>query len=136
MKLDLTSFKVVDSALRDFQPDVVIHTVGLTSVDGCEADPSLAYRLNVEAANYTARSARALGAKLVHISTDHLFNGTEPWRREEDAPYPLNMYATTKLQAEEVVLQACPDALVIRTNFFGWGTSIRASFSDWIINSL
>jgi dTDP-4-dehydrorhamnose reductase len=136
VKLDLASFEVAERTLRHFQPDVVIHTVGLTSVDACEADPALAYSLNVEAANFTAKSARALGAKLVHISTDHLFDGIAPWRREEDAPYPLNVYARTKAQAEDVVLQACPDALVIRTNFFGWGTSVRASFSDWIINSL
>ena len=136
MKLDLTSSGVADTALRLNQPDVLIHTVSLTSVEGCEADPEGAYRVNVESAYCTAKVASALGARLVYISTDQLFEGSDPWKREEDVPHPLNVYAMSKLQAEEVVFRACPDALVIRTNFFGWGTSVRTSFSDWILRSL
>ena len=141
MRSDLTSFEtvngeMVNGVMRQIQPDVVIHTVGLTSVEGCEADPDLAHRLNVESAHYVAKVANTLGARLVHISTDHLYDGASPWQREEDTPCPLNTYARTKLQAEEAVLQACPDALVLRTNFYGWGTSVRTSFSDWILKSL
>ena len=136
LRLDLTSDEITDRALRQIQPDVVVHTMGLTSVEACEADPALAYRLNVEAASSVAKVANALGAKLVHISTDHLFDGATPWKKEQDAPCPLNVYARTKQEAEEVTLRSCPDALVIRTNFFGWGTRVRTSFSDWIIEAL
>jgi len=136
LKLDLTSPEETEIAVRRIQPDLVIHTAGLTSVETCEADPSLAYRLNVEATHHIAKAASDLGARLVHISTDHLFDGASPWTMEGDTPHPLNVYAETKLQAEEVACQLCPDALVIRTNFFGWGTSIRASFSDWVLKSL
>jgi len=136
LKLDVTSFGALEQALRKIRPDVIVHTAGLTSVEECEANPVLAYCLNVEAAQHVAKIADALGAQLVHISTDHLFDGTRPWRSEVDTPAPLNTYARTKWQAEQVVLQACPGALIIRTNFFGWGTSLRASFSDWILRSL
>ena len=136
MQFDLTSFEAVNGVMRRIQPDVVIHTVGLTSVEGCEADPGPAHRLNVESAHYVAKVANTLGARLVHISTDHLYDGASPWQSEEDTPCPLNTYAKTKLQAEEAVIQACPDAMVLRTNFYGWGTSVRTSFSDWILKSL
>jgi dTDP-4-dehydrorhamnose reductase len=136
MQFDLTSFEAVNGVMRRIQPDVVIHTVGLTSVEGCEADPGPAHRLNVESAHYVAKVANTLGARLVHISTDHLYDGASPWQSEEDTPCPLNTYAKTKLQAEEAVIQACPEAMVLRTNFYGWGTSVRTSFSDWILKSL
>ena len=135
-KLDLSSGEGPAPVWGHVRPDVIIHTVALTSVDACEADPELAYRLNVETAVRTAMAANAIGAKLVHISTDHLFDGAGPWRTETDTPCPQNVYARTKLQGEREALQACPDALVIRTNFFGWGTSVRESFSDWVLNAL
>jgi dTDP-4-dehydrorhamnose reductase len=134
--LDATSFGPLSQVLGQVRPNVIVHTAGLTNVDECEADPITAYRLNVETAQHVARVARALGAQLVHISTDHLFDGTKPWQTEEDSPTPLNVYAKTKWQAEQAVREACPDALVIRTNFFGWGTSVRTSFSDWILHYL
>ncbi len=136
LKLDLTRSDETTCALRDIRPDLVIHTAGLTSVEACEDDAELAYRLNVVAARHAGQATATLGARLVHISTDHLFAGTEPWRTEDDAAAPLNVYARTKLQAEDAVLQATPDALIVRTNFFGWGTPVRTSFSDWILESL
>ena len=109
---------------------------GLMNVEGCETDPVQAFQLNVGAAERVARVAKASGARLVHISTDHLFDGRRPWRTEADAPSPMNNYARTKWQAEQVVMETCPDALIIRCNFFGWGTRVRTSFSDWILRSL
>lgn len=134
--LDVTSFKEVDDALGSLRPDLIIHTVALTDVDHCESNPALAKRLNQVAAQNVARGAAATGARLVHISTDHLFDGTKPWATESEPPSPVNTYARTKYEGEICVREACPDALIIRTNFFGWGTSIRASFSDWILGRL
>ncbi|MBI3954325.1 MAG: SDR family oxidoreductase [Chloroflexi bacterium] len=134
--MDLATPGQWEAALRETQPDVVIHTAGLTSVEGCEADPVLAQRLNVGVAQDVATVAREVGVRLVHISTDHLFDGTRPWRTEADRPAPLNVYARTKWEAEQAVLEACPDALIIRTNFFGWGTPVRPSFSDWVLRGL
>lgn len=118
------------------RPDVVLHTVGLSSVDGCEDDPALAFEVNVTAAREVARLARARAMRLIHISTDHLSDGGKPDRDEADALAPLNVYAKTKAEAEQAVLGEHPDALVVRTNFYGWGTSVRTSFSDWILAGL
>lgn len=134
--LNLLSLSSVEDALASIKPDIVIHTAALTSVDDCESNPVLAQQVNQAAAQYVAQGAASVGARLVHISTDHLYDGTQSWVTEADPTAPLNTYAETKFQGELSVLETCPDALVVRTNFYGWGTSIRTSFSDWILRSL
>ncbi len=129
----------VDDLLQSFdaiQPLMVIHTAGLANVEQCESNPDLAQHVNVELAANVARACAGLRLPLVHISTDHLFSG-ETSRVDETHPVaPKNVYARTKAAAESRVLEACPQALVVRTNFYGWGSSYRRSFSDVIIESL
>lgn len=127
---------VVTNLLADLSPSVVVHTAGLTSVDQCERDPGAAWLANVAVARNVALAARACGASLVHVSTDHLFQGNQPFRSESHEPHPLNVYGRTKLEAEHEVIFAHPEALVVRTNFFGWGHRYRQSFSDRIIFAL
>jgi dTDP-4-dehydrorhamnose reductase len=134
--VDVRSEEAFHRLVARVRPDLVVHTVGMSSVDACEKDPGQAQELNVDAAEVVARVARGAGARLVHISTDHLFDGERPRRREDDALAPLNAYAKTKAEAEAVVLREHPEALVVRTNFYGWGTSVRVSFSDWIVRAL
>jgi dTDP-4-dehydrorhamnose reductase len=83
-------------------------------------------------ANVTQR----LGIPLVHISTDHLFEGNASMLSEEEPSNTINVYGKTKALAESSVGEINPDALIIRTNFYAWGTSYRKSFSDYIIESL
>lgn len=71
IKLDLTSGQSDEGVLPTIRPDVIVHTTGLTNVEGCEADPAQAFQLNVGAAERAARIAKASGARLVHISSDH-----------------------------------------------------------------
>ncbi len=136
LEVDVRSEGALEEALRDSSPDVILNAVGLTNVEACEANPELAYELNTTAARDIARAATSLGAKLVHVSTDHLFDGADSRMTEDHSVSPLNSYAKSKLDAEGEVLNECPDALVLRTNFFGWGTPIRASLSDWILSAL
>lgn len=135
-RLDVTDWDKVRDTLGQRRPDVVLHAVGFTNVDMCEVQTALASRLNVESARCVAQAAREIGARLIHISTDHLFSGNEAMVTEVATPEPVNEYARTKLEAERVVSTIYPDALIIRTNFFGWGTSRRQSFSDWILQLL
>ena len=140
---DVTSFRIdlqdsiaTERILASSSPDLVIHAAGLTNVDACEASPALAYALNAESARSVAAAARRVSARLIHVSTDHLFDGEHAMSRESDLPQPLNVYAQTKLAAERLVIAEHPDALVVRTNFYGWGHPHRQSFSDWIISAL
>jgi dTDP-4-dehydrorhamnose reductase len=72
----------------------------------------------------------------VHISTDHLYPGYNACADEDLPISPINIYGSTKAEAELRVLEENPEALIIRTNFYGWGTSYRQSFSDFIIRTL
>jgi dTDP-4-dehydrorhamnose reductase len=137
-----TAFYSLDSVseclnfLNKYKPDLVIHTVGLTNIEDCESNPELAYKINSELAKNISISCNQKKTKLVHISTDHLFSGESSLIKENALPSPVNVYAQTKLLAEELVQEHCNDALIIRSNFFGWGTSYRHSFSDFILNKL
>lgn len=134
--LDLTDYSKAKEALTSINPDLIVHTVGLTDVDRCESDRPLAQALNVETTRNVAKIAFSMGCRLVHISTDQLFDGASRWYTEGDIPNPINNYGSTKWEAEIAAMEACPEALVIRTNFYGWGSPIRTSFSDWICRSL
>lgn len=134
--LDLDSRDQLLAALDTHAPEFVVHAAGCTSVEGCEKAPNIAHHVNVILAANVAAACKARGVPLVHISTDHLFAGTEAMATEEAPIAPLNVYGRTKAEAERRVTEACPEALVIRTNFYGWGTSYRRSFSDVIIDAL
>jgi len=122
--------------LRQIAPDLIIHCAGITSVDQCEQNPTDALFVNAQIARTVAECAARQSRRLVHISTDHLFSGQEQMYSEDALPQPLNEYARSKLLAEQWVVQVCPTALILRTNFFGWGHAGRQSFSDWVIYGL
>ncbi len=134
--ISLGSAEVIGAALADIQPKAVIHTAGLTSVEKCEEDETLALHVNSELAENVAKACAKMEVPLVHISTDHLFSGGADAADEATPVQPINAYARTKADAELRVMKAWPKALVIRTNFYGWGPCYRQSFSDKIIKSL
>lgn len=136
LTLDFADEKLLAQQINDFSPQVIVHAAGLTNIERCEQDKTLAEAVNALAAEKIARIAATLKISLIHISTDHLFSGDKSFYREDDTPNPQNAYAKTKALAESLVLAEHPDALVIRTNFFGWGHTKRQSFSDWIIYNL
>ena len=121
---------------QQLKADIVVNCIGLTNVEACEEDEKLAAYTNVEIAQNIAQAGKLSKVKLVHISTDHLFDGTKAYASELEKKVPVNAYGRTKSQGEDVVFDTYPDALVIRTNFFGWGPSYKPSFSDKILNSL
>lgn len=134
--LNLDDLPGLERQFRDLRPDIVVHTAALTNVDECERNLAAATKLNVECAGNVAAGAKAAGARLIHISTDHAVGSASCMAREDDPMSPLNAYARTKLQGERRVAEAHPEALTLRTNFFGWGHALRRSFSDWILDSL
>jgi len=135
-RVDLSSAADVAAAFDRIRPDVVLHAAGLTDVERCEREPDLARRVNVGMTATVAAAARTARARLVHVSSDHLFDGTRANVTEETPTSPLNTYGRTKRDAEQAVVAACPGALIVRTNFYGWGTAQRSSFSDWILHGL
>ena len=120
----------------DLKPDLMINCAALTNVDLCESNPSMANHINTEWPKKLALLSKKIKAKFVHISTDHLFDGKKKIYDEGDQISPLNQYAKTKAAAEKEVLLIDKNALIVRTNFFGWGLSYRKSFSDFILEGL
>lgn len=102
----------------DQRPQIIIHAAANTDVDGCERDPSAAFRVNADGTKRVARAAAELGAYLVYLSTDYIFDGTKttPYT-ENDPPDPLNAYGRSKLQGEREALTAGEDTLIIRTSW-------------------
>jgi dTDP-4-dehydrorhamnose reductase len=107
---DITDAAAVDAALREARPAVVIHPAAIADVDACERDHALARAVNVDGAANMARASAAVGAHLIHVSTDYVFVGSEanPGPYDESAaPHPVNFYGQTKLEAERLVSDIC-----------------------------
>lgn len=118
-------------------PQIIINTVGPVNLERCEEDPEYARKIAVNTAVNIARSAKDQEARLIFISTDHLFDGKSSMYSEEDVPAPVNVYGRMKLEAEEKVHQLVPGAAIVRTNFYGWSPpSHPPTFGEWVYKSL
>jgi len=135
-QIDLEAVEHIIHVFEAAQPQIVVHSAGFTNVEKCEAKPDMARHINVELAANVAQACARLGLPLVHISTDHLFSGDASLVTEAHSVAPKNVYGQTKSEAELRVLQAHPQALIVRTNFYGWGPKYRKSFTDVIIEAL
>lgn len=111
--LDLCDFAAVEEAFRREQPALIIHCAAMSRSPDCEANPTLARRVNFEATKHLAQLAEA--ARLVFFSTDLVFDGRAGNYAEEASVNPLSVYGETKVAAEDAVL-ANPRHLVIRTS--------------------
>jgi dTDP-4-dehydrorhamnose reductase len=136
VKFDTQLRESILKAVKQIQPEYIIHTAGLTNVEDCEKFPDLAKAVNVDFASNVSSVCAELNIPMVYISTDHVFSGEFKFATEDLPVSPINVYAATKAQAETQVLENYSKALIIRTNFYGWGPSYRRSFSDQIIFSL
>ena len=134
--LDLASPSVIISRLQELKVDILINCAALTNIETCEKDPDSAIYVNATIANNIALACSTSGVKLIHISTDHLYDGKDSFYTEEDSIKPLNLYGYSKALGEDKVLKSCQKSLVLRTNFFGWGLPYRKSFSDFILTNL
>lgn len=126
----------LESLIKELKIDVIINCSGLTGVEECENNPKKAEELNTLLPGQLSKVCLNTGAKLVHISTDHLFSGLNKNMNELSEVIPLNTYAKSKYLGECNVIENNENALIIRTNFYGIGPSYRPSFSDRIISSL
>ena len=129
-------FNNLENQLRELDIETVINCIGYTNIENCEISPEKANEINVELPSLVSQVCKSLSIKLVHISTDHLFDGKIKNCNETTKVVPLNVYAKTKYEGEAKVLEINPDALVIRTNFYAFGPSYKKSFSDFIIDNL
>lgn len=114
--LDISQLPAVMKIVKDFQPEIMINAAAYTAVDKAESEPERAAAVNTHGPENLALAAKTVGARLVHVSTDYVFNGsaTTPYQ-ETDAVNPLGVYGQTKLAGELLVQSILPDALIVRT---------------------
>ncbi len=115
---DLTQPEALARTVRQIAPQVIVNAAAYTAVDQAEDEPELAAAVNATAVSVLAREAQAIGAWLVHFSTDYVFDGTgtRPWR-EEDPTAPLNVYGRTKRDGELAVQESGCRHLIFRTSW-------------------
>ena len=115
---DITKKSEIEAAIKKASPDIIIHTAGMTDVDGCELDPEKAYKVNSDGTKNVALACKAAGAILIYISTDFVFDGKKknPYK-ETDRARPLGVYADSKLKGEEAVKKTLKKHLILRTSW-------------------
>lgn len=124
-ELDIADAGAVARRLAEARPDVVFNAAAWNAVDQAETRFAEALLVNAAGPAYLARAARACGARLVHVSTDYVFDGTatRPYV-EDDAPHPLSLYGVSKLAGEQAVAASGGEHLVVRTSaVLGLGSS-------------
>jgi dTDP-4-dehydrorhamnose reductase len=117
-EVDITRQGATLKIIKEISPQVIINAAGYTDVDGCEKKMRKAFAVNGEGARNIAKGCREIGAKLVYVSTDYIFDGTKktPYR-ESDTPNPLNIYGESKLMGERYVEDLLDDFLIVRTQW-------------------
>ncbi len=115
--LDITDREQVIESILKIKPDVVINAAAYTNVDGCEDNKELAFQVNGHGPGYIAEACARAGAKLVHFSTDYVFDGSKKEYVESDIPDPINVYGDSKLLGEKRIIENMDDYRIVRISW-------------------
>ncbi len=134
IKTDLKEFDSIKPVLEDFNPDLIFNCASYNNVDGAEKNRQLADDLNV----HLLKNLLAVSfEKIIHFSSDYVFDGRHGPYSEEDSPLPINYYGRTKYRSERILKESGKNHLIIRSNvLYGTGIGIRPNFVTWLVMSL
>jgi dTDP-4-dehydrorhamnose reductase len=136
-QLDITSKSDVKSLVMSFHPDVIVNAAAMTNVDTCESQRELAWKINVHGVENLADVARMIGAKIIHVSSDYVFDGLRGPYGEDDRPNPINYYGKTKLASENVLRTGDVHFAIARTIvLYGTGKNVKQNFALFLVNAL
>lgn len=131
--LDVTKVDNVKHAVYETRPKVVVHLAGLKNLNYCEEHPEDAFLANAESAKFLAEACSAIGARIILLSSDYVFEGNHGYYREKDKPNPATIYGKSKYEAEKYVQSICSNHIILRSSaIYGPG----GKFFDWVTNSL
>ena len=136
LTLNYDSFSKLNNQIKIIEPDIIVNTIAITNIDECEKKPVLCEYVNSHIAAMLSIICKKNNIKYVHISTDHFFSLNQKYYKETDKINCINSYSKTKLLAENKFILNNKSALIIRTNFYCWGTEYRQSITDYIIKNL
>ena len=135
--LDITDRRAVRKTVLTIYPHYIINTAAMTNVDGCEKQKELCWRINVEGVENLIYAARKIGSRIVHLSTDYVFDGDHGPYSEEDTCAPLGYYGKSKLASENALLASDLEFAIVRTMvLYGVGINVRPNFVTWLISAL
>jgi len=134
-RVDLLSDDAMHQVVNDFKPDIVVHGAALANIDACQDNKELALSMNAHMVTGVVNALSRSHAKLIFISTDSVYGGDQGNHTEEEKVNPIHYYAHTKYLGELEALRY-PDALVVRTAFFGWNIQDKLSFAQQIVSKL
>jgi dTDP-4-dehydrorhamnose reductase len=135
--LDITSKNDVRDAIKSFYPDVIVNAAAYTSVDGCESEKDIAWKINVDGVENLAKHSIISDAHLIQLSTDYIFDGSSGPYDENALPNPLSYYGRTKLASENLLKKYRIKSTVIRINvLYGPAAFGKIDFVRWVVDSL
>lgn len=115
-ELDITKQESINEAVNAFKPTIIINAAAHTSVDKAEQEVELSYSINRDGPKFLAEAAQRIGATILHISTDYVFEGNKEGEYvEDDATNPQGVYGASKLAGEIAVAEACDNHVILRT---------------------
>ncbi len=130
-RLDITDRDATLGLVKEIRPKVIVNTAAITNVDYCETHKEEAQRVNVEGVSNLAEAIAGNNTRLIHISTDYVFDGTFGHYTEDDTPRPLNYYGQTKLDSEKIVSKLSSYAIARPSVIYGWNPrGTRGTASD------
>ena len=132
--LDIRNQVALKELINTTAPDIIINLAAMTNVDACELNPKLAGEINVAGLQHICDSFKG---KIIHLSTDYVFDGTSGPYKEDDPLNPISIYGKTKLASEHILLEKDIKNLVIRGNvLYDYSPHTSASFLNWVVSSL
>lgn len=135
--LDITKKEDVKDNVRKHAPEIIINTAAYTNVDGCETERELSWRVNVDAVKHFIIASRIHSSKIIHISTDYIFDGKIGGYDESSKPNPLSYYGKGKLAAENALVTSGVSHAILRTMIiYGTGKNLRPNFALWLLDML
>jgi len=133
--LDVTNLQNVLDEISEINPDYVVNCAARGEVDYLQKKREIAFAVNAEGPRNIAIACKENNARLIHISTDSVFDGKKGNYSETDMPNPINTYAESKLEGESEIAKAADNYVIARTNFYGIDSRGKYFF-NWILNSL
>ena len=132
--LDIRNQVALKELINTTAPDIIINLAAMTNVDACELNPKLAGEINVAGLEHICDSFKG---KIIHLSTDYVFDGTSGPYKEDDPLNPISIYGKTKLASEHILLEKDIKNLVIRGNvLYDYSPHTSSSFLNWVVSSL
>ena len=135
--LDIFNTEKLKTLVSSFKPELIINAAAYTDVDGCETNRDKAREVNIEGVENLIEICKEEKIKLIHISTDYVFDGKSGPYSEEELPNPISHYGRTKLEGELKIKKSGIDNIIIRTNvLYGLGEKINPNFFTWVFDKL